>query len=637
MLPPHNLDAEEAVLGALMLVEKPMYTLVIEVGLKPEHFYRARHRLVFEAMLDLYAEADAIDVVTVSERLKQTGKLDEVGGQEAIDALVGPVPEVSNLKDYAEIVKDNWKLRRLLQTTFDIQADVHGHAATPDDLVERAERRILEVAHDDRQQDFRAIDEILLTESRKWEQLSQSGADLTGTPTGYGDLDRITGGLQPGNLVILAARPSMGKSTLAMNFAENAAVDHGRPVAVFSLEMSEAELAQRFMASRARVPGNKIREGKITAGDWSKISETTNQLAAAKLYLDDSSDLSVLDVRAKSRRLHQQLGGLGMIVIDYLQLLRADSSVESRVLQIGEMSRGLKMLARELEVPVVALSQLSRAVEQRPDKKPMLSDLRESGCLSGETRIHLASTCERVPIVDLVGRSGFEVLALDPDRWTLVPRRVKRAFSTGVKPVLRLTTVTGRTLRLTANHPLRTLEGWSRVDELSVGDLVATRNVALANRSEASGSFLGPTPSNDAVVAAGPATATLLVPTARESLLDLAVSDLLWDAVASIEPDGEEEVFDLEVEGLHSFVAEDVVVHNSIEQDADVVLFIYRPDYYRRDDDDEPVDEDDDGASFLTVAKHRNGGLGEVKLAFIPEYPKFMSIARDRYAGGGGP
>jgi replicative DNA helicase len=268
---------------------------------------------------------------------------------------------------------------------------------------------MLEVAHDDRKKDFRSIEDILDDELKKMEKLSREGTSLTGTPSGFTRLDDITGGFQPGNLIIIAARPSMGKSALVANIAENAAVDHQRPVALFSLEMSEAELAQRFVASQGRIPGDELRKGRVAAHKWPKILEASAKLSAAPLYIDDSSDVGILEIRAKARRLHQQ-HGLGLIIVDYLQLMRPDARVESRVLQIGEMSRGLKILARELDVPVIALSQLSRAVEARTDKRPILSDLRESGSIEQDADLvafiyreeYYDKETERQGIADLI-------------------------------------------------------------------------------------------------------------------------------------------------------------------------------------------------------------------------------------------
>jgi replicative DNA helicase len=379
--PPHNLEAEQSVLGAILLSDKAMYGLVIEEGLRPEDFYRDQHRVVYSAMLDLYEDSHGIDVLTVTERLRQHGHLEDAGGEGAIHALAGAVPAAGNVRHYAQIVRENALVRRLLTTTYEIQSSVVAHDGAPRDLVERAERAMLEVAHDDRQKDFRSIEEVLHDELDKLHKLSIDGTSVTGTRSGFDALDDLTGGFQPGNLVILAARPGMGKSCLVTNMAENAALKYNEPVALFSLEMSETELAQRFIASQSSTKLTDLRKGRVAEKVWPKIMKATNDLAQAPLYIDDSSDVGLLEIRAKARRLHQQRK-LGLIIVDYVQLMRADHRVESRVEQVGQMSRGLKILARELEVPVIALSQLNRSVETRGgDKKPLLSDLRESGSL----------------------------------------------------------------------------------------------------------------------------------------------------------------------------------------------------------------------------------------------------------------
>ena len=382
-LPPHNLDAERSVLGAVLLDERHLHALLVEEQLRPEHFYREQHGAVFEAMLRLYEGDRKIDHLTVSETLRQNGKLDEIGGPAAIDELAGWVPAAGHAREYGQIVHDTAKLRDLLTASYEIQAAVHAREADARELIEQAERAVLEVSTDDRQKKIRSIRDILHDETTKLEQLSRSRTALTGTPSGFKDIDEKTGGFQPGNLVVLAARPSMGKSALVANMAENACLA-GHGVALFSLEMSESELAQRFIASQANIKGESLRRGKVADREWPKILEASERLAAAPLYVDDSSDTGVLEIRAKCRRLHAQIeGGLGLIVVDYLQLMRAEGRIDSRVEQVSQMSRGLKGLARELGVPVIALSQLSRAVEQRAqhDKKPVLSDLRESGAI----------------------------------------------------------------------------------------------------------------------------------------------------------------------------------------------------------------------------------------------------------------
>jgi len=378
--PPHSLEAEQSVLGAILLSDVTLYGLVIEAGLKAEDFYRENHRTIYKAIIELYEKSEPVDVLTVAEHLRSQGKLEEVGDSGALHALSGSVPAAGNVKHYAQIVKEAALLRRLLTTSYEIQTSVAEHDGTAREVVERAERSILEVAHDDSQKNFLRIDDLLRQELDKLERLSREGTLLTGTPSGFKDLDEITGGFQPGNLIILAARPSMGKSALVTNVAENASIDHGQAVALFSLEMSEAELAQRFIASQASIKGDQLRKGRVPEKLWPKILKASEKLAKAPLYVDDSSDISIIELRAKARRLHNQTpNGLGLVIVDYLQLMRADGRIDNRVEQVGQISRGLKILARELEVPVIALSQLNRGVETRPDKVPLLSDLRESG------------------------------------------------------------------------------------------------------------------------------------------------------------------------------------------------------------------------------------------------------------------
>jgi replicative DNA helicase len=383
--PPHNLEAEKSVLGAVLLDERHLYPLLVEERLRPEHFYREQHGAVFAAMIELYEGDRKIDHLTVGETLRQQGKLEEVGGPEAIDELAGWVPAAGHAREYGRIVRDNAQLRALLTTSYEIQASVVGREASARDLLERAERSVLEVAHDDRQKKFRPIAQILDEETDKLHKLSIAKTPLTGIPSGFKHIDELTGGFQRGNLVIIAARPSMGKSALVTNIAENAALS-GHAVALFSLEMSESELAQRFVSSQAHIHGDELRKGRVPENRWQKILDVCRRLAQAPLWVDDSSDTGVLEVRAKARRLHHQVeSGLGLIIVDYLQLMRHEGRVENRVEQVSQISRGLKSLARELNVPVIAISQLSRAVEQRGgEKKPILADLRESGQIEAD-------------------------------------------------------------------------------------------------------------------------------------------------------------------------------------------------------------------------------------------------------------
>lgn len=386
--PPHNAEAETSVLGSILISQQALDGILVEVELRPDDFYRPRHGLIFKAMLELInkAEPEAVDVLTVCEQLKRAGSLEEVGGSAYVHSLPTLVAAAGNARHYAKIVKEHAMLRALLDATRQVQTDVISLNGTPRELVERAESKLFGIAHQTQKGDVRSIEEILHDELEKLEQVSLKGLEVIGTPSGYKDLDNITGGFQQGNLIVLAARPGKGKSALACNIAENATIDYGKRVALFSVEMSETELAQRFIASRANLSGDDLRKGQINAKRWPGVMKATEKLARAELYIDDSSDLGVLDLRAKARRLHGQRP-LDLIIVDYLQLMRADDSRDSRVEQISRISRGLKILAGELEVPVLALSQLSRAVEQRPGKRPILSDLRESGQIEADADV----------------------------------------------------------------------------------------------------------------------------------------------------------------------------------------------------------------------------------------------------------
>jgi replicative DNA helicase len=387
-VPPHNEEAEASVLGAILLTEQALDGVLLEVGLRADHFYRPRHARIFAAMIRLKekAEPEAVDALTVCDDLRSHGELEDAGGEAYVHSLPTVVPAVGAVLDYARIVRDDALMRGILNTTREIQTEVLAHRGEPMDLIERAESALFRIGHDTGKGEMRSIEDVLHEEMDKLVELSKGDVGLTGVPSGFQDLDDLTGGFQAGNLVVLAARPAMGKSALATNFAENAAVEHGKAVALFSLEMSETELAHRFLASRARVSSDELRKGRVKADRWNKVNQAASKLAGAPLYIDDSSDIGVLELRAKARRMAAR-HGLGLVIVDYLQLMRPEGRSDSRVEQIGQISRGLKILARELEVPVIAISQLSRAVESRHPPEPMLSDLRESGSIEQDADV----------------------------------------------------------------------------------------------------------------------------------------------------------------------------------------------------------------------------------------------------------
>lgn len=387
-VPPHNEEAEASVLGAILLAEQALDGVTLEVGLKPDDFYRPRHQLIFRSMVRLKekAEPEAVDAVTVCDELRRGGELEKVGGDGYVHSLPTIAPAPGAYLHHARIVKEHALLRRVLSASREIQEQVVGHRGEARELIERFEATLFRIGHEDGRGEMRSIEDVLHDEIDKLEELSKKDVGLTGTPSGFKDLDDLTGGFQQGNLIVVAARPSMGKSTLATNIAENAAIDGGRPVALFSLEMSETELAHRFIASQAKVSSDELRKGRVRSDRWPKVLKAVEKLAGAPIYIDDSSDIGVLEIRAKARRLHAR-HELGLIVVDYLQLVRPDGRADSRVEQVGQISRGLKILARELDIPVVAVSQLSRAVESRNPPVPMLSDLRESGQLEQDSDV----------------------------------------------------------------------------------------------------------------------------------------------------------------------------------------------------------------------------------------------------------
>ncbi|TVQ51594.1 MAG: replicative DNA helicase [Spirulina sp. DLM2.Bin59] len=394
-------------------------------------------------------------------------------------------------------------------------------------------------------------------------------------------------------------------TSFALNVASNIAKSHQLPVAIFSLEMSKEQLSQRLLASEAGVESNRIRSGHLTTMEMEKIAVAIGTLSELPIYIDDSVSLTVMQMRSQVRRLQaEQKGKIGAVLIDYLQLMEGGS--DNRVQELSKITRSLKGLAREVNAPVLALSQLSRGVESRTNKRPMMSDLRESGCLAGDTLIPMV-TGELVPIRELVGRQGFQVWALDESNLKLVAAPVSHSFCTGVKPVFALKTRLGRCIQATANHQFRTLTGWVRLDQLKVGDRLAIPCISPQ-----------PKPINQIRGDQG-RIAMVLDPV---PLKQLEASDLYWDEIVEIMPCGETDVYDLTVPQYHNFIANNIVVHNSIEQDADVILMLYRDAYYNPDSPDRNVAE-------AIIVKHRNGPTGTVRLLFQPELTKFENLARE--------
>lgn len=389
-VPPHSIEAESSVLGGLLL-DNAAWDRISDV-VTANDFYRYEHRAVFESVSALVNAGKPADVITVYEHLQSTGKAEEVGGLSYLNALAQYVPGVGNIRRYAEIVRDRSILRRLVSTSEEISANAFNTQGRPvSSILDEAEQKIFNIGEEGARtrQGFQSMDSLVVSLLDRVQEMADNPNDVTGVPTGFYDLDRLTAGLQAGDLVVLAGRPSMGKTALAINMAEHVALNEGLPVAVFSMEMGAAQLAVRIVGSIGRIDQSRLRTGKLTDDEWPRLSEAIEKLRTISLYIDESAGLTPGELRANARRLARQCGQLGLVVVDYLQLMSGSqgSEGENRATELGEISRGLKMLAKELQCPVIALSQLNRSVESRPDKRPMMSDLRESGAIEQDADI----------------------------------------------------------------------------------------------------------------------------------------------------------------------------------------------------------------------------------------------------------
>ena len=385
-LPPQNVEMEQSILGAILQNNEAIIRLADT--LQEEDFYHDAHRLLYRAMLDLFQENIPIDVLSVNEWLKKKNRLDSIGGPAYLAELVELVPTAAHVDYHAHVVREKSILRALIHTATNIVLECHEGDEDVGMLLDRAERSILEISQGKATAGFSKLHAVLQDSFRQLEKLSERKDPITGLPTGFNDLDRQTAGLQPSDLIIIAGRPSMGKTTLALNIASHAAMQTGKPIAIFSLEMSKEQLALRMLCAEARVDSAKLRTGFLSGDNWKSLTDAAGDLSNRdNIYIDDTPMQTALDIRAKARRLRSEQGDLGLVIVDYLQLMQGRSRAENRQQEISDITRALKALARELNVPVVALSQLSRAVEQRKPAKPQLSDLRESGAIEQDADV----------------------------------------------------------------------------------------------------------------------------------------------------------------------------------------------------------------------------------------------------------
>ncbi|MBN3942755.1 replicative DNA helicase [Nostoc sp. NMS9] len=860
-LPPQNIEAEEAILGGILL--DPEAISRVSDRLLPEAFYISAHKDIYQAAVRLHAQGKPTDLLSVTSWLTDHEMLSRIGGRNKLATLVDRTVSAVNIDALAGLVMEKYLRRQLIKAGNEI---VHLGYETETELpqvLDQAEQKVFGVTQERPQSGLVHISDTLINNFQDIEDRNQ-GIALPGIPCGFYDLDAMTSGFQRSDLIIVAGRPSMGKTAFCLNLAHNIAASYKLPVAFFSLEMSKEQLTQRLLASEAQIESSYLRTGRLSQTQWEPLSRAIGILSEMPIYIDDTPNITVTQMRSQARRLQAEIGTeLGLIVIDYLQLM--EGAGDNRVQELSKITRQLKGLARELSVPVIAGSQLSRGVEARTNKRPMLSDLRESGCLAGDSLVTLVDSGLQVPIKELAGKSGFAVWALNEATMQLEKAIVSNAFSTGIKPIFTLTTRLGRKISATGNHKFLTINGWKRLDELTpkqhlclprhlpspgkqtmtyaevalLGHLIGdgctlphhaiqytTREIDLAQNvaflstevfgnsivprispergwyqvylsaaqhlthrvrnpiakwldslgvfglrsyekfvpqelfsqpQELIGCFLRHLWSTDGCIklVAGKnlrpiayyatssqrlafdiqtlllrlsINATLrtvpqvgkgrnqyhviitgkpdlqlfiihigavgeyklrslqdifqhfensihnpnrdiipkdvwkieVVPAMQaigfttrilqasigvsfcgstlykvnlsrqealkvgnivqsSKLITLAKSDVYWDEILSIEYSGEEEVFDLTVPGLHNFVANNIIVHNSIEQDADLVIMLYRDEYYSPDTPDRGIAE-------VIIAKHRNGPTGTAKLLFNPQFTKFQNL-----------
>lgn len=782
---PHDNVAEQSVLGG-MLLSKDAIADVVEV-LRGVDFYKPAHESIYDAVISLYGRGEPADAITVGDELTKRGEIERIGGVAYLHSLIASVPTAANAGFYAEIVRERAVLRRLVEAGTKIAQLGYSQDGEVDDIVNEAQGEIYQVAERRTSEDYVVLSEVMESAVDEIEAAGNREG-MQGVPTGFIELDELTHGFQGGQMIVIAARPAMGKSTFALDIARSASIKHNMTSVIFSLEMSRNEIAMRLLAAEGTLQMQDLRAGTLQDEQWAKIAQIMGKMDSAPLFIDDSPNMSLMEIRAKCRRLKQK-HDLKLVVLDYLQLMSSGKKVESRQQEVSEFSRALKLLAKELEVPVIALSQLNRGSEQRTDKKPQVSDLRESGCLTGDTRILRADTGAETTMRDLYesGEKDVAVWALADDL-RYVQRPMTHVFSTGVKPVYRLRLASGREVRATANHKFFTYAGWRALGDLGVGDCLGiprhvgapTSSVAMddaevsalgaqlaglssvpacvfglpkdqvrlllssawsasgsvseagsaecgeisltttsraaadavarlllrfgivgavscSNDSAAASSAVSidefedqlmfleqiPVDGNSAVAAAqlrsalraakaekaapgsggmynawdevrgllenrrsvsedpsvsavaGGGTATMTRPPQTRleeviSALDthdldmMAMNDLYWDRIVAIEEDGVEEVFDATVVGAHNFVANGVTVHNSIEQDADMVILLHREDVY---DKESPRA----GEADVIVAKHRNGPTKTIVVAFQGHYSRFANMALEGF------
>jgi replicative DNA helicase len=550
-------------------------------------FYSDKYKIIYEAVCEVRKKNLEVNLDTVTDYLTNH-QTDTNDYDNVLTELINQRTRTGELESYLILLLDKYLRRSLILSANDILSLAHNNSLSLESVFDQAEKLLFNVTQKKPSLGLLPASEVLLETFLDLDKRSQEG-QLAGIPSGFFDLDLLTQGFQKSDLIIIAGRPSMGKTAFALNVARNVADSSNFPVVIFSLEMSRSQIIYRFLSSEASVNNSKLRSGNITSDDWNSVNRAIASLSDLNIYLDDKSDITIADIRVKLSNLRSRFGSIGIVIIDYLQLISDTQFKDSRVQELSNITRSLKLLAKDFNVPIIVLSQLSRNVESRTNKKPLLSDLRESGCFSSSTSLY--KSLQKTEKISLVNQKITSLVGVNQRKnsLSLSHSHIKSTFTTGFHFTYKLFTIGHRYVKLTSNHKVLTQNGWKKIKYLSRSDLISV--VDKHN----------------------------LLPIFKSGLNFQTISYFSFLTITNIMPGRKELVYDCWLPKTNNFIANGYILHNSIEQDADLVLMLYRQDYYSQDTESQNITD-------ITIAKHRNGPIGNIKLIFEPETASFGNI-----------
>jgi len=585
---PYNLTIERIILAEVLLNKENLALIFYKV--RKDFFYLQNHQYIFEASKQVYEEQIEVNIDTVADRLKRLGNLDLIGGIEELINIINLVTSSNDIETYLVLLIDKHIRRQIIYGARKIEELSYQSFDSIETLFDEAERILFSVTQDKPVNNLFLASEVLLEAFVDLEKRSLD-SQYSGVRSGFFDLDEITQGFQKSDLVIIAGRPSMGKTAFALNLIRNVAELQEDPVVIFSLEMSRQQLVYRFLSRESQVMHSKLRTGNIDEREWYAVSKAINVLGNLKIYLDDTPNLSLVSIRNKINILSLQYGNIGMIVLDYLQLLNDPTSKDTRVQELSRLTRGLKILAKEFNTPVIVLSQLSRSVESRVNKRPLLSDLRESGCVTGDMLIYMPLINKHLALSQIIDSKPRDLVMSTrhnnkEQSFLSTITRLKRAYYTGVKLVYKVEILNQTNLKITANHKILSSKGWLPIDTLSNKELVGILDICNFSK--------------------------FLAQTRTEKIR--FIPNIAFFSVLDIQMAGRSHCYDLWIPYTNNYITNNLIVHNSIEQDADLVLMLYRDSYYEKD-----AEYINENITEVIITKHRNGPVGTINILFEPK------------------